>query len=60
MNFIVEFLPKKASGSLTIVVRNPQGFPLGVFDTLEDATVFIQNKYHEIMNSNDNVEKSAM
>ena len=59
MNFIVEFLPKKASGALTVVVRNPQGFPLGVYDTLEEATLFMQNKYHEVM-ENDNAEKSVM
>lgn len=60
MNFIVEFLPKKASGALTVVVRNPNGFPIGTFDTLEEATCFMQNKYHEVM-ENDNAENvSAM
>ena len=60
MNFIVEFLPKKVSGALTIVVRNPQGFPLGVFDTLEEATVFMQNKYHDVMEKDNAEDPSAM
>ena len=49
MNFIVEFLPKKASGALTYVVRDPKGFPIGVFDSLQDATLFMDNEYHRVM-----------
>lgn len=59
MNFIVEFLPKKASGALTFVVRDPKGFPLGVFDSLQEATLFMDNKYHEVMGKIENAQKSG-
>ena len=59
MNFIVEFLPKKASGALTYVVRDPKGFPVGVFDSLQEATLFMDNEYHRIMADFEKTQKHS-
>ena len=58
MNFIVEFLPKKESGALKYVVRDPKGFPIGVFDSLQEATLFMDNEYHRVMSDFEKTHKN--
>ena len=45
MNFIIEFLPKFGVKDVNVVVvRASNGFPMGCFDTLDDATKFIRSE----------------
>ena len=45
MNFIIEVLKKKENENvLVFVVRNSQGFPQLVADSLDEAKEFIQNQ----------------
>ena len=45
MNFIIEVLKKKENENILVfVVRNSQGFPLFVGDSLEEAKEFILNQ----------------
>lgn len=51
MNFIVEFLPKFGIDAVVYVLRSPQGFPLGTFDTLDEVMEMMQQKYDEMRNA---------
>ena len=45
MSFIIEFLPKYGKKSeFSVVVRQPNGFPCGLFDTLDEAKDFMDNE----------------
>ena len=45
MNFIIEVLKKKENEHILVfVVRNSQGFPQLVADSLDEAKEFIQNQ----------------
>lgn len=48
MNFIVEFLPKFGSDAVVYVLRSPQGFPIGTFDTLDEVMDSMKQKYEEM------------
>lgn len=48
MNFIVEFLPKFGIDAVVYVLRSPQGFPIGTFDTLEEVMEMMKSKYEEM------------
>ena len=48
MNFIVEFLPKCGIDAVVYVLRSPQGFPIGTFDTLEEVMEMMKQKYEEM------------
>lgn len=54
MNFIIEFLPKRENvKELVVVVRNSQGYPLVVCDTLEEATAFVKEKVDEAIKASE-------
>lgn len=54
MNFIIEFLPKRENvKELVVVVRNSQGYPLCVCDTLNEATTFIKEKVDDAIKSSE-------
>ena len=45
MNFIIEILPKKENGSVFVyVVRNGNGYPMSVCESLDGAKDFIAEK----------------
>ena len=45
MSFIIEFLPKFGKKKeFSVVVRQPNGFPCGLFDTLDEAKDFMDNE----------------
>ena len=48
MNFIGEFLPKFGIDAVVFVLRSPQGFPIGTFDTLEEVMEMMKQKYEEM------------
>lgn len=53
MNFIIEVLRKKENeNDLVFVVRNQQGFPMLVADSLVEATNFIQLKINQALEKN--------
>lgn len=55
MNFIIEFLPKKSNTlEFVCVVRRPDGFPLCVCDSLDEAKTFIEEKLDEAKNVKSN------
>ena len=50
MNFIIEVLKKKEDSSvLVFVVRNHQGFPMLVADSLDEASKFIQSQINQAL-----------
>ena len=52
MNFIIEFLPKFGVKDVNVVVvRASNGFPLGCFDTLDDATKYIRSELEKAKNA---------
>lgn len=51
MNFVVEFLPKFGIDAVVYVLRTPQGFPIGTFDTLEEVVEMMKKKYEEMRKS---------
>lgn len=53
MNFIIEVLPKKENSSVFVyVVRNGNGYPMNVCDSLDDAKDFIADKIIEFQKMN--------
>lgn len=55
MNFIIEFLPKKSNSfEFVCVVRRPDGFPMCVCDSLDEAKVFIEEKLEEAKQAKSN------
>ena len=55
MNFIIEFLPKKSNSlEFVCVVRRPDGFPLCVCDSLDEAKLFIEEKLDEAVKAKSN------
>lgn len=57
MNFIIEFLPKHDSNLKVVVVRASNGFPLGVFDNLDDATKFVASEVEKVDKPKDDVKR---
>ena len=51
MNFVFEFLPKFGSDDCVYVLRSPNGFPLGTFDTIDEAVDMMKQKYEEMRKS---------
>jgi hypothetical protein len=51
MNFIVEFLPKFGIDAVVYVLRSPNGFPIGTFDTLEEVMEMMKAKFDEMRKS---------
>ena len=50
MNFIIEVLKKKEDSSvLVFVVRNQQGFPVLVADSLDEAKDYIQDAIYKAL-----------
>lgn len=50
MNFIIEILPKKENANeFCFVVRNQQGFPISVCDSIDDASDVIKEKFDELL-----------
>ena len=50
MNFIIEVLKKKEDSSvLVFVVRNQQGFPVLVADSLDEAKDYIQDAINKAL-----------
>lgn len=50
MNFIIEILPKRENGSQFVyVVRNQNGFPLSVCESLEGAKDVIQENLDKVL-----------
>ena len=56
MNFIIEVLRKKENENvLVFVVRNQQGFPMLVADTLDEALVFVQSQIDKALSAKSDV-----
>ena len=52
MNFIIEVLRKKENEQvLVFVVRNQQGFPMLVADTLDEAKDYIQSQIDKALSA---------
>lgn len=52
MFFTLEILPKKENSiDFCFVVRNQQGFPIAVCDSLDDANVVIKVKFDEMVSN---------
>ena len=52
MNFIIEIIPKKENETLFVyVVRAQNGFPLGVFDSISEASNFIAEQHKKALES---------
>lgn len=50
MSFIIEILPVMSNeGAFAYVVRAQNGFPLGVFNSLEETKEFIATKHTEAL-----------
>ena len=50
MNFIIEVLKKKEDSSvLVFVVRNQQGFPVLVADSLDEAKDYVQDAINKAL-----------
>ena len=52
MSFIIEIIPKKENESIfAFVVRAQNGFPLGVFDSMLEASNFIAEQHFKALES---------
>ena len=59
MSFIIEFIPKKENvNELVVVVRAQNGYPLGVFDSMIEASNFISEKVSTAMANNSTSAKN--
>ena len=56
MNFIIEVLRKKENEKvLVFVVRNQQGFPMLVSDTLDEVKDYIQSQIEKALSAKSDV-----